>query len=123
MSALTGPILNTVLTRDCEAYFAPNDDRENDRLDKHHHLATLILRGRLTTAPIGKSLQRILDVGCGTGIWTIDIGRWSLRFKSPMLTTFPGDEFPAAQVVGVDLSPTQPTMLVSYLKTSEPKQK
>ncbi|PMD30003.1 S-adenosyl-L-methionine-dependent methyltransferase [Hyaloscypha variabilis F] len=73
-------------------YFAPNDEAENDRLDMHHHLATLILEGNLTTAPIGKSPQRILDVGCGTGIWSIDAG----------------DEWPSAQVIGVDLSPTQP---------------
>jgi ubiquinone/menaquinone biosynthesis C-methylase UbiE len=56
-------------------YFAPNDEAENDRLDMHHHLATLILEGNLTTAPIGKSPQRILDVGCGTGIWSIDAGK------------------------------------------------
>ncbi|CZR67798.1 related to methyltransferase [Phialocephala subalpina] len=77
------------------SYLAPNDEAENDRLDMHHHLAALIIGGRLTTAPIGKSPQRILDVGCGTGIWCIDIG----------------DEYPSAHVLGVDLSPTQPSMV------------
>ena len=61
-----------------QAYFAPNDEAENDRLDMHHHLATLIIGGKLTTAPIGKNPQRILDVGCGTGIWCINAGKSAL---------------------------------------------
>jgi predicted TPR repeat methyltransferase len=40
----------------------------------HHHLATLLLKGKLHVAPIGTNPQRILDLGCGTGIWAIDIG-------------------------------------------------
>jgi len=99
-----------------KAYLAPNDEAENDRLDMHHHLATLILGGRLTTVPIAKSLQRVLDVGCGTGIWAIDMGK-------PLIISFRdivrsdrathqvlGDEYPSAHVLGVDLSPTQPSM-------------
>ena len=35
----------------------------------------------------------MLDVGTGTGIWAIDFG----------------DEHPSAEVLGTDLSPTQPT--------------
>jgi SAM-dependent methyltransferase len=103
------------LTRDClQAYFAPNDDTENDRLDMHHHLAALILGGKLTTAPIGTNPQRILDVGCGTGIWSIEAGTIipfkMSREESAPLTFLPGDEFPSAQVLGVDLSPIQPSM-------------
>ena len=69
--------LNSLLMR-LQAYFAPNDEAENNRLDMHHHLATLIIGGKLTTAPIGKNPQRILDVGCGTGIWCIDAGKSAL---------------------------------------------
>ncbi|PMD64476.1 S-adenosyl-L-methionine-dependent methyltransferase [Hyaloscypha bicolor E] len=76
-------------------YFAPNDEAENDRLDMHNHMARLAIGGKLHTAPIGDNPQRILDVGCGTGIWTIDIG----------------DEYPSAEVIGIDLSPTQPPMV------------
>jgi len=82
----------------------------------HHHLATLILEGKLTTAPIGKSPQRILDVGCGTGIWSIDAGNvipFERSSEEPaVLTNLSGDEWPSAQVIGVDLSPTQPSLYV-----------
>lgn len=67
-------------------YFAPNDEAENDRLDMHHHLATLLLKGRLHVAPIGKNPQRILDLGCGTGIWAINMGinSFYIHFDSSM---------------------------------------
>lgn len=81
-------ILNTCLRDFFKAYLAPNDEAENDRLDMHHHLATLIIGGKLTTAPIGKSPQWILDVGCGTGIWSIDIGK-PIRFAISCEETLP----------------------------------
>jgi SAM-dependent methyltransferase len=103
-----------MLTRLLQAYLAPNDDAESDRLDMHHHLATLIIGGRLITAPIGKYPQRILDVGCGTGIWSIDMGKlihFELLCEEIVpLTKISGDEYPSAQVLGVGLSPTQPRM-------------
>ncbi len=72
-------------------YSFPNDEQENDRLDLQHHLFLLTLDGKLFTAPIPK-VNRVLDVGTGTGIWAIDFA----------------DEHPESQVIGVDLSPTQP---------------
>lgn len=102
-----------------EAYLAPNDEAENDRLDMHHHLAALLIGGRLTTAPIESNVQRILDVGCGTGIWSIDMGEFilseSLCEATARLTMTLGDEYPSAQILGVDLSPTQPNMYDSLL--------
>ena len=69
-----------------EEYYAPNDEAENDRLDMHHHLATLLLGKKLHVAPIDSKPQRILDVGCGTGIWSIDMGKWRHRvFTMPVL--------------------------------------
>jgi 2-polyprenyl-3-methyl-5-hydroxy-6-metoxy-1,4-benzoquinol methylase len=69
----------TLIANGREEYFAPNDDAENDRLDMHHHLATLLLGRKLHVAPIDSQPQRILDVGCGTGIWSIDMGRLPTR--------------------------------------------
>ncbi|KAL7267471.1 hypothetical protein RUND412_009941 [Rhizina undulata] len=77
-------------------YWLPNDEAEQDRLDLWHHCCQMALRGELFTCPLGKESepepQRILDIGTGTGIWAIDIA----------------DQFPSAEVIGVDLSPIQP---------------
>ncbi|RGP69595.1 demethylmenaquinone methyltransferase [Fusarium sporotrichioides] len=61
-----------------------------------HELFRIVHGGKLYQAPIGKSPQNILDVGCGTGIWAI----------SDM-----ADLHPSAEVVGVDLSPIQPNFV------------
>ncbi|KAL1880551.1 hypothetical protein VTK73DRAFT_5564 [Phialemonium thermophilum] len=77
-------------------YSLPNDDTENERLDLQHHIFCLSYDGRLGLCPLndpGAKVGRVLDVGCGTGIWTIDYG----------------DEHPEAEVIGVDLSPIQPS--------------
>lgn len=76
-------------------YVLPNDEREQDRLDLLHHIFKLILRGSVVAAPIHKHVQRVLDIGTGTGIWAIDFA----------------DEHPAAEVIGIDLSPIQPTWI------------
>ncbi|BDD57552.1 hypothetical protein MPDQ_007446 [Monascus purpureus] len=76
-------------------YLLPNDEKEQDRMDILSFLFTLALDGELFLAPIEKHPQRILDLGCGTGQWAIDIG----------------DMFPSAQVIGNDLSPIQPSMV------------
>ncbi len=73
-------------------YLLPNDEAEQDRLDLHHHIFRLMLGGHLYRAPISAGVQRVLDYGTGTGIWAIDFA----------------DEYPAAIVIGTDLSPIQP---------------
>lgn len=75
------------------AYALPNDDIENERLDLQHHLFLLTFDERLHAAPLPKTLNRAFDAGCGTGIWAIEFA----------------DEHPECEVIGVDLSPIQPS--------------
>ncbi|KKA25113.1 hypothetical protein T310_0818 [Rasamsonia emersonii CBS 393.64] len=44
---------------------------------------------------MGNSPRRVIDLGTGTGIWAIDFG----------------DQFPSAEDIGTDLSPTQPSLV------------
>jgi hypothetical protein len=55
-------------------YTLPNDEKEQDRLDLIHHVFRLVLGGDLLRAPIPPTVQRVLDMGTGTGIWAIDFG-------------------------------------------------
>lgn len=56
-----------------------------------HHAGYLALQKRDFLAPLSDP-RTILDLGTGTGIWAIEMG----------------DQFPRADVLGVDLSPIQP---------------
>ncbi|KAL3461116.1 S-adenosyl-L-methionine-dependent methyltransferase [Aspergillus heterothallicus] len=82
------------------AYWGPNDEEQNEQLDIAHHIFTLLLDDQLVLAPIGKDIQRALDVGTGTGIWAIDFA----------------DEYPSAEVIGTDLSPIQPSFVPPNLR-------
>ncbi|KAF2124279.1 S-adenosyl-L-methionine-dependent methyltransferase [Dothidotthia symphoricarpi CBS 119687] len=77
------------------AYVLPNDEQEQDRLDLLHHIFLLILGGKLYDAPLISAPSRVLDIGTGTGIWAIDFA----------------DENPGSEVIGIDLSPIQPTWI------------
>lgn len=74
------------------SYWAPNDDRQQEAEDLMHEVYKIILDGELHEAPINENPQRVLDLGCGTGIWAIEFA----------------DANPSADVIGVDLSPIQP---------------
>ncbi|KAJ4271188.1 hypothetical protein NW764_013554 [Fusarium oxysporum] len=77
-------------------YNFPNDASESDRLDLQHNLWLLTLQGELGLSPkIKEPAKRVMDVGTGTGIWAIEYA----------------DLHPEAQVVGVDLSPIQPSLV------------
>lgn len=94
-------------------YVLPNDEREKDRLDLQHHMSLITLDNKLLLAPIDGDgdgdraadgpptgrppVQRVLDVGTGTGIWAMDFA----------------DSHPSAQVIGNDLSAIQPRMVPS----------
>ncbi|KAI8650706.1 hypothetical protein NCS57_01405100 [Fusarium keratoplasticum] len=77
------------------AYWGPNDERQQEAEDLMHEMYRIILDGNLYAAPLGENPQRVLDVGCGTGIWAIPSSEFA-------------DEHPSADVLGVDLSPIQP---------------
>ncbi|KAK4032739.1 S-adenosyl-L-methionine-dependent methyltransferase [Parachaetomium inaequale] len=84
------------------AYFLPNDESENERLDLQHNLFLLSQDNRLFLSPAGKDkpLHRVLDAGTGTGIWAIEFA----------------DENPDVAVVGTDLSPIQPAFVPPNLE-------
>jgi len=75
-------------------YMMPNDEAELDRVDIAYHAIRMSMGNKLYYAPISNPTA-VLDVGTGTGIWAIDFG----------------DAYEAADVVGIDLSPTQPTLV------------
>ncbi|KAH6669701.1 putative SAM dependent methyltransferase [Plectosphaerella plurivora] len=75
------------------AYWAPNDEQQNEGLDITHHYNLLLFNNELFQAPLGDKIDRVLDVGTGTGIWLLDFA----------------DQYPSAHCVGTDISPIQPT--------------
>ncbi|CZS73578.1 unnamed protein product [Fusarium graminearum] len=83
-------------------YWAPNDDQHVEAFDVAHEWLSMMLDDKLYVPPIGENPQarRILDIGTGTGIWAIDMA----------------DKFPSAEVIGVDISPTQPSWIPPNLK-------
>lgn len=75
-----------------------------------HHIFVIAIGG-LYQSPL-KDLQggvhRVLDIGTGTGIWALDLGAPFLLFFQARPNKAAADEFPSADVLGVDLSPIQP---------------
>lgn len=75
------------------SYVMPNDESESDRLDLTHQMLKIVLGNKIALAPIGEKPARILDVGTGTGLWAVEMA----------------DQYPEAEIIGTDLSPTQPS--------------
>lgn len=73
-------------------YPLPNDEPELDRLDLVHRMIKKVLGDRLFIAPHSE-FHSTLDLGTGTGIWTMEMG----------------DLYPGSEFLGNDLSPVQPT--------------
>ncbi|KAF5002462.1 hypothetical protein FDECE_10621 [Fusarium decemcellulare] len=76
-------------------YPIPNDDAEQNRDDMKHAMMLELTDGKLFFSPIGDNPQKIIDLATGTGIWAID-----------------GN----ASVIGVDLSPIQPSWVPPNLR-------
>jgi metalloendopeptidase OMA1, mitochondrial len=75
-------------------YPLPNDEEEFGRLKNLHNALRDILDGNVL-APITPGATNILDVGCGSGHWCIEVA----------------NQFPSAAVKGIDLSPIQPELV------------
>ncbi|GER83157.1 hypothetical protein KTAU_17940 [Thermogemmatispora aurantia] len=76
-------------------YLLPKDLDEINRLDFQHYVLRLAL-GRLIFAPVDEQLRQggqVLDVGCGTGRWAIEIARL----------------YPLTHVTGLDLEQAKAT--------------
>jgi hypothetical protein len=92
-------------------YLFPNDESEQEREDMKHAMILNVCGGHLHYAPL-ENPQQILDIGTGTGIWAIDS-----KFQSDMYihvafaftNMLVADEYPSASVLGIDLSPIQPS--------------
>ncbi|KAF4340093.1 methyltransferase like [Fusarium beomiforme] len=88
------------------AYLVPNDDEEQNRMDLVHHIYSLLLGGKLYTAPIDNP-QRVLDLGTGTGIWAIDFAEVPANcvfevddFEDPWVYKKPFDYIHARELEG-----------------------
>ncbi|RMZ90814.1 hypothetical protein DV736_g1959, partial [Chaetothyriales sp. CBS 134916] len=77
------------------SYILPEDDKEQERLDLQHEMFLKSFDQKLYLAPIDCDLHEVLDLGTGTGMWAIQFA----------------DEHPESSVLGIDLSPIQPTLV------------
>ncbi|KAI4272083.1 MAG: hypothetical protein L6R35_006495, partial [Caloplaca aegaea] len=101
----------------------PNDEAEQDRLDVTHQKLRILLDNKLLLCPV-QDPKRVLDVGTGTGIWAIEYGththlnRRTIAYNLDPLTAShpPGDEHPDTEIIGTDLSPTQPSWIPPNVK-------
>jgi tRNA G46 methylase TrmB len=87
-------------------YPLPNDEVEKDRLDDLQECLRSLL-GANVVVPLRRSPIQIgtpcfatqalivVDIGTGSGKWVLEVA----------------DEFPSARVIGLDLSPIQPTFV------------
>lgn len=54
-------------------YVMPNDEQQLQSVDISHHYLTILLDNNLFLAPIPPHVQRVLDVGTGSGIWAMQV--------------------------------------------------
>ncbi|CAG8701117.1 10432_t:CDS:2, partial [Ambispora gerdemannii] len=84
-----------VFQMDNQRYLMPCDAPEKKRLHMQHYLFKEIWNGNFSS-PIHEKLKqggmRVLDSGCGMGIWTLDMA----------------NEYPASTFVGVDVVEISP---------------
>ncbi|KAF9958755.1 hypothetical protein BGZ72_010972 [Mortierella alpina] len=74
-------------------YMLPNDLTESDRLDAQHYIVRYCFQGNYNVKLDRSAQLKILDVATGTGVWALEMAQ----------------EFPTAEIHGVDISPIYPT--------------
>ncbi|KIL87518.1 hypothetical protein FAVG1_09225 [Fusarium avenaceum] len=80
----------------------PIDQQALENFDLMHHFSTLLTNDKLYLAPVKEDIQKVLDIGTGTG-------------DTDYHDTDYADEHPNTAVIGTDLSPTQPAWIPSNL--------
>ena len=94
-------------------YLLPCDETEKDRLDFMHHIFLIARDQKLLNVPdfrerptgsITDPRTRVLDLGCGTGIWLLDMAQ---RYKN-------------TEFVGVDLAAMGPASLLQNVELRWP---
>jgi ubiquinone/menaquinone biosynthesis C-methylase UbiE len=75
-------------------YVFPKDAKEIERLDYQHYVLRLLLNGNIVAPIEQKHVQRILDVGCGTGRWCREVA----------------EAFPHVNVLGIDIEEHVPAI-------------
>ncbi|KAG1827210.1 S-adenosyl-L-methionine-dependent methyltransferase [Suillus subaureus] len=98
-----GRRFNTLSSR----YMLPADEEEVRRSELQHKTIQFLFNGKNYVGPVADILKpkegqercRVLDLGTGGGFWNIQS-----HYRAIDLA----DEFPSAEVIGVDLAPIQP---------------
>jgi len=81
-------------------YWGCNDEQALESLDIYSHLCFLSNGKKYYNAPLTEDVMNVLDIGTGTGVWAIDFA----------------DMHPNCEVIGTDISPTQPSWVPPNLK-------
>ncbi|KAJ3034900.1 hypothetical protein HDV00_004543 [Rhizophlyctis rosea] len=83
-------------SRSEKVYMLPNDDEEMDRLHLQHYMIRMLYQSNFS-APVGAILgregARCLDLGCGSGIWVMEMAT----------------DYPQCHFTGLDITPVQPS--------------
>jgi hypothetical protein len=107
-------------TLQCQHQLTTVRQDECERLNLQHIIISALMRGKLYLAPLQTDARnaprRILDMGCGTGIWCTEMGmKFSLATRASfLLTLIVAKDFRRTEVVltnkqSISLAPTDPS--------------